>query len=49
MPARRSLRSWKAGVLGLAAGVEVMVVGSLVEPAPAARVVAAHGLDVDAE
>jgi hypothetical protein len=35
-----------AGVLGLAAGVEVMVVvGLLVEPAPGARVVEAAGLD----
>jgi hypothetical protein len=46
----RSLRSWKAGVRGLAAGVEpIVVAGLLVEPAPGARVVEAHGLDVDAE
>jgi hypothetical protein len=39
-----------AGVLDPAAGVEVMVVvGLVVEPTPAARVVEARGLDVDAE
>jgi hypothetical protein len=39
-----------AGVLDPAAGVEVMVVVVLlVEPAPCARVVEAHGLHVDAE
>jgi hypothetical protein len=39
-----------AGVLGLAAGVEaVAVAGLLAEPTPAARVVEARGLDVDAE
>jgi hypothetical protein len=49
-PPARSRRSWKAGVLGLAEGVEaVAVVGLLAEPTPAARVVEAHGLDVDAE
>jgi hypothetical protein len=39
-----------AGVLDLAAGAEaVVVVGLLAKPTPAARVVEAHGLDVDAD